>query len=245
MNNLLFNTCRESSDHGAFNSWDRLPFVTTVASGTPSTIPAWTDAHHNLIVANYGANAGCLDNDDGSAYYRIHHNVCMYSGHKGDFDGHSKLSYDNLHVHPTVYNPSCLNIGVQALPPAGYADGYFRNRCVLAAASDHYLTINGGLIGGLDCLSGSVAAIDAFAAGLKLMNNTIFVPGGEALVSCGGMPHNPARRTINASAFLKLGYDANTVVIGEMPTVNTILGWASQLLELSNTRFAIDDPRGP
>ena len=21
--NLLFNTCRESSDHGAFNSWDR------------------------------------------------------------------------------------------------------------------------------------------------------------------------------------------------------------------------------
>ena len=26
-NNLLFNTCRESSDHGAFNSWDRLPYV--------------------------------------------------------------------------------------------------------------------------------------------------------------------------------------------------------------------------
>ena len=29
--NLLFNTCRESSDHGAFNSWDRLPYITTVS----------------------------------------------------------------------------------------------------------------------------------------------------------------------------------------------------------------------
>ena len=52
--NLLFNTCRESSDHGAFNSWDRLPHVTTVGDGsTPSTVPAFTDASRNFIVANY------------------------------------------------------------------------------------------------------------------------------------------------------------------------------------------------
>ena len=31
--NLLFNTCRESSDHGAFNSWDRLPYLTTLGDG--------------------------------------------------------------------------------------------------------------------------------------------------------------------------------------------------------------------
>ena len=24
--NLLFNTCRESGDHGAWNSWDRIPY---------------------------------------------------------------------------------------------------------------------------------------------------------------------------------------------------------------------------
>eukprot|EP00729_Bicosta_minor_P013034 gene13034-biopygen26109 len=50
-NNLLFNTCRESSDHGAFNSWDRLPYITTVRTGKPSTIPAFNNVHHNFIVA--------------------------------------------------------------------------------------------------------------------------------------------------------------------------------------------------
>lgn len=73
--NLLFNTCRESSDHGAFNSWDRLPYVTTIRDGsTPSTVPAFTEAFRNLIVANYGADGGCLDTDDGTSYYKIHDN---------------------------------------------------------------------------------------------------------------------------------------------------------------------------
>ena len=51
---------------GAFNSWDRLPYLTTVRDGvTPSTIPAMNNVHHNFIVANYAADGGCLDNDDG------------------------------------------------------------------------------------------------------------------------------------------------------------------------------------
>ena len=107
--NLLFNTCRESSDHGAFNSWDRLPYVTSLRDGTtPSTVPAFNDVHHNLIVANYGADGGCLDNDDGTSYYRIHANVCFYGGHKSDFDGHSKISSANLHIHPSVYGVKCV-----------------------------------------------------------------------------------------------------------------------------------------
>ena len=59
-----------SSDHGAFNSWDRLPYLTTVRNGTASTIPAMNDVGHNFIVANYAADGGCLDNDDGSSYYK-------------------------------------------------------------------------------------------------------------------------------------------------------------------------------
>ena len=81
--NLLFNTCRESSDHGAFNSWDRrdppplppplppslpapsrLPYLTTVRNGTPSTIPAFNNITRNFIVANYAADGGCLDNGE-------------------------------------------------------------------------------------------------------------------------------------------------------------------------------------
>ncbi len=56
---MLFNTCRESSDHGAVNSWDRMPYVTTVADGkTPSAIPAYNVFSTNFIVANYAADGG-------------------------------------------------------------------------------------------------------------------------------------------------------------------------------------------
>ena len=48
--------------------------------------------HHNFIVANYAADGGCLDNDDGSSWYDIHHNFCLFGGHKSDFDGNSKIS---------------------------------------------------------------------------------------------------------------------------------------------------------
>jgi len=50
---------------GAFNSWDRLPYETTVRDGsTVSKRPAANVAERNFIVSNYGADGGCLDNDD-------------------------------------------------------------------------------------------------------------------------------------------------------------------------------------
>ncbi len=104
--NLLYNTCRESGDHGAFNSWDRLPYITTIATGQPSTVPALNEVHNNFIVANYAADGGCLDNDDGSAYYAIHHNFCIYGGHKQNFDGHDKHSTYNVYVYPQVCVPT-------------------------------------------------------------------------------------------------------------------------------------------
>ena len=62
-----------------------MPYVTMVGDGvTPSAIPAFNDVHHNLIVANYAADGGCLDNDDGSAWYKIHDNACLFGGHKSD-----------------------------------------------------------------------------------------------------------------------------------------------------------------
>ena len=63
--NLLFQTCGESGDHGAINSWDRQAFITTVATGQPSFIPAVTEIHHNFIVADGDADGGAVDNDDG------------------------------------------------------------------------------------------------------------------------------------------------------------------------------------
>jgi len=91
--NALFNTCRESGDHGAINFWSRQPYVTFVRDGeTPSAIPAFLTIARNLIVSNYEATAGCVDTDDGSSWLRVESNFCVYGGHKSAFDGHAKLT---------------------------------------------------------------------------------------------------------------------------------------------------------
>ena len=53
--NLIFNTCRESGDHGAINSWDRQPFLYDTSSGFS---PKMTRISQNFIFANYGASQG-------------------------------------------------------------------------------------------------------------------------------------------------------------------------------------------
>jgi len=214
--NLMFNTCRESGDHGAFNSWDRLPYVTDVRkAGTPSTIPAFNEASFNFIVANYAADGGCLDNDDGSSYYDIHHNFCVFGGHKSDFDGNAKLAHHNLYVQPKVYGPSCIN-ELQALPPEGYAEGFYNNTCVLASANESYIQV------------ADSACPGSIAAGLLLGNNTVYVPGGQARVNCGHGTYSE----YDAGAFIGEGLDNGTVVSGDMPSSATLIEWARTLLSM-------------
>ena len=72
---------------------DRQSFITTVATGQPSIVPAETNIHHNFIVADFDADGGMVDNDDGSSFYNIHHNFGIYGGAKmGNFDGHNKVA---------------------------------------------------------------------------------------------------------------------------------------------------------
>ena len=61
-------------------------------------LQSWTEADSNFIVANYAADGGCLDNDDGSSWYKIHHNFCVFGGHKGDFDG-QKAVFSSTALH--------------------------------------------------------------------------------------------------------------------------------------------------
>lgn len=222
--NLLFNSCRESSDHGAFNSWDRLPYYTTVRNGTSSTIPAFNNVHRNFIVANYAADGGCLDNDDGSSYYDIHHNFCVFGGHKSDFDGNSKYSRYNIHAYASVYGDKCLGILAQVLPPAGYHEQYTNNICILANAGDAYLDIGGLPAGSKEkCLDSTPAAKQAFADGLLVSNNTIYVPGGRPTIKCQGSQ--------TLQEFQSNGYDPLTTTVGQLPPASTIVGWAKDLLK--------------
>jgi hypothetical protein len=101
------------------------------------------NVHHNFIVANYAADGGCLDNDDGSSYYEIHHNFCVFGGHKSDFDGNRKVSSYNIHSYPSVYGTTCLAILAQNLPPQGFGEGYHHNKCILPKSGSPYLKIGG------------------------------------------------------------------------------------------------------
>ena len=51
--NLLFNAVRETGDHGAFNSYDRQPFFTTIRTGVASYDAAWSRITRNFILNNY------------------------------------------------------------------------------------------------------------------------------------------------------------------------------------------------
>eukprot|EP01062_Namystynia_karyoxenos_P023974 TRINITY_DN19300_c0_g1_i1.p1 TRINITY_DN19300_c0_g1~~TRINITY_DN19300_c0_g1_i1.p1 ORF type:complete len:935 (+),score=273.61 TRINITY_DN19300_c0_g1_i1:66-2870(+) len=222
--NLFFNTCRESGDHGAFNSWDRLPYLTTVRSSTPSTIPKRNDMHHNFIVANYAANGGCLDNDDGSAYYDIHDNLCMFGGHKQNFDGHSKAGFRNIYVYPHVYRPTCLNeqgqgegigtSGPYGLPPAGYAEEYHDNICILQAPDDFYVYSVGNASDPSD-----------YRKGVVLGNNTVYIPGGDS-----GDNIAVHGRHLTLEAFQKKGLDPGSKIIDGKPPVDQVSKWVKTML---------------
>eukprot|EP00039_Didymoeca_costata_P023769 m.8181 g.8181 ORF g.8181 m.8181 type:complete len:1067 (-) comp3851_c0_seq2:220-3420(-) len=102
--NLIFSSCRESSDHGPFNSWDRQPFIwerkniSDSIRNVPNLTPKPIVIENNFIFANYGAGQS-VDNDDGSSYYDIKNNV-MYAagGLKSDYAGHDKVYHGNLQI---------------------------------------------------------------------------------------------------------------------------------------------------
>ena len=80
-NNVMWSSCRESSDHGVFNSWNRQPFIwewNQKAGEPPNLTPAPFIIENNYMISNYGSGYG-VDNDDGSAYFDIRNNV-FYEG---------------------------------------------------------------------------------------------------------------------------------------------------------------------
>ena len=133
--------CRESSDHGAFNAWDRLPYITTVRKCTQSTVPKQNNFHHNFIVAMSNgshADAGCFCFDDGTSYYDVHHNLCWYGGFKTMYGGHSHAVYSNYFISAMTYGFRCIYMmePTQQLGPDGaalYQTQYYNNTCSVAA----------------------------------------------------------------------------------------------------------------
>jgi len=157
--NIVFSSCRESGDHGPFNSWDRQPFLTTVRDGTPSMFMAWREIHHNFFIDNYSPQEG-VDNDDGSAYYHTHDNFLVYGhqGMKNDFGGHDNHHFNNIYAYIG------RAMGVTGTLE-GHEDYFYGNKVVLT----------NNQVGGVQCKNAKTV----------LKDNSYFTPDGT-LTECGG-----------------------------------------------------------
>ena len=97
--NVMFNTVRETSDHGPINSWDRQPYITQQPGNTTASLtPAWNHITANLLFNAY-SSTWPIDHDDGSSYYIDSQNVLIYGGAK-NYYGHSKINYQQLYIYP-------------------------------------------------------------------------------------------------------------------------------------------------
>lgn len=168
--NVLANFCRESSDHGPFNSWDRQVYVYDDAAngGKPTVLKRNDTISYNFMLANYHSSMA-IDNDDGSAFYDTHHNVFVsassgaaYGGDslKSDFGGHSNFHHHNV----DLFWSAGFGICPQAV---GYADGYYDNYL--------YLMRDGDYGHGQTCSGGAKTAVHG---------NTIWSPTGK-ITECG------------------------------------------------------------
>lgn len=184
LNNLIFNQCRQSGDHGPINSWDRQPFLTDVPYGMDNLtyMPALTTINNNFIIANYGGSQG-VDNDDGSTRYFIHSNFMYGEGLKQDYGGHDSVYINNVNVVHQYDGQNCFN--TWPFHPM-HQHNYSNNTCVMlydkhygSAGDCHAANISSGICRNVDPTSGDQCMLD-------LSNNRYYTPYGNASVSCNG-----------------------------------------------------------
>jgi len=128
--NAMWNTCRESGDHGPMNSWNPMPMATRFASGgqEASYRGLHSETANNYIFANYGGSQA-FDNDDGSSFFYTHDNAFYDSdGFKMDYGGHDSIFANNVVAVRTYDGQACLNEG-NYVP--GYESAQYGNVCIL------------------------------------------------------------------------------------------------------------------
>ena len=176
--NLVFNSCRESSDHGPFNSWDRDPYLAdNPDTGTVTTIKAMDEIAHNFILANYHS-LGAIDNDDGSSYYNTHDNFFVYGdgGLKNDFEGHDNWWSYNVIV---LGNGLALHNGYSGTVGTPGRSPYILSGHVQKLLNNHILILNSPTD------SWTYAMPICSGTGKSLMaNNTLIVSNASKISVC-------------------------------------------------------------
>ncbi len=215
--NVIFNTVRETSDHGPINSWDRQPFLSdAVQPGVPSLWQHTSYIHHNTLVNNY-RSVWPLDHDDGSCFYEDSYNFMVYGGKK-NFLGHSKTDHHEIYVYPDLSAGSshvamCVtDHGVKA-GTSGWNEVWIQNICVLYQNSVPYD------ISGCDTSKLYVP---------YLANNSIYTsPGTEIAFAC---IVNGTSARLTLQQWQSYGLDIGTIV-EPAPSIQTIIEWGRKMLQ--------------
>lgn len=119
--NDVFDTVKETGDHGSFNSWGRDRFwhpkrnITAEWLKLHPEMPKW-DCRKTIVIRNnrWRCDHGWdIDLDDGSSNYEIYNNLCLAGGIKLR-EGYYRKVYNNIIVDwtfcPHVWYPDCRTI---------------------------------------------------------------------------------------------------------------------------------------
>jgi hypothetical protein len=212
--NVMFNTVRDSSDHGPINTWDRQPYMTDARQpGVPSVWQHLSFIHHNTLLDNYNSLFP-IDHDDGSCFYEDSYNFQIYGGKK-NFLGHSKIDHHEIYVYPDTRrgNGSCFG-DYHPLPgSSGFNETWIQNICVLYESQVPYDIRN---------CSTTNLFVPYFA------NNTIYTaPGKDVAFNC---TVNGTSTLLNLKQWQALGLDLGTTA-QTAPNMQTIIQWGRKMLQ--------------
>jgi hypothetical protein len=197
--NVIFNTVRETSDHGPINTWDRQPYLTdAVQRGLPSLWQHASYIHHNTLFNNY--HSVCpLDHDDGSSFYEDSFNFQVYGGKK-NHAGNSKTDHDEIYVYPN----RCINYDA-VRGSSGWNETWVDNTCILYQDSVPYEFT--------PCETADLLVP-------YLANNKIYIPSGKEVAFICNVSGISTR--LNLTQWQSYGLDIGTIV-ETTPDVQTII----------------------
>ncbi|CAF3609041.1 unnamed protein product [Rotaria socialis] len=217
--NVIFNTVRETSDHGPINSWDRQPFLTdAVQQGIPSLWQHTSYIHHNALFNNY-RSVWPIDHDDGSCFYEDSYNFLVYGGKK-NYLGHSKTDHHEIYVYADANQAgfgsnTCLGDYAPRRGFSGFNEIFRNNTCVLYSSSIPY---------NIDGCETSDLYIPL------LMSNQIFIASGVEITFICKVKGTSTKLTLDQwnSYGVDLGTSVNT-----RPDIQYIIEWGRSILQLA------------
>jgi hypothetical protein len=214
--NVLFNTVRETSDHGPINTWDRQPFLSdAVQPGLPSLWQHESYIHHNTLFNNYNSFYP-IDHDDGSCFYEDSYNFQVYGGKK-NYLGHSKTDHHEIYVYPDTKSSQGTGVCIADQAPSrgssGWNETWIQNTCILYKSPVPYYIWY--------CNTASLFVP-------YLASNKIYIPSGtEVAFTC---KVNGTSARLNLQQWQSYGLDIGTT-IETTPDVQTIIGWGRKMLQ--------------